>query len=168
METDSSKKYYLNSSEKKKLFSNSSNLRELIRVMQESFLNDSGRTHNTVENFNWSNKKRISGYGYDIKKKEKLIINNSVYRKNRILHKLIRIQKEFQFVKINNKNYQGLTGREKEIIQLLATGYNNPMIAKKLFISRHTVEKHRKNIYFKLEIKSFAHLMRYVYAFDLI
>ena len=88
--------------------------------------------------------------------------------KNWLQHKLIRIQNEFKFVKKNHQYYQELTNREKEIIQLLGNGNNNPEIAKKLFISRYTVEQHRKHINSKLKTKTFTHLMKYAYAFNLI
>lgn len=83
-------------------------------------------------------------------------------------HKVSRIQKEIRFAHDNLFKYQKLTHREKEIIKLLAKGMNNPKIAQHLFISRHTVEQHRKNINAKLSIKSFPQLMLFVYAFDII
>ncbi|KPM31980.1 Transcriptional regulator, LuxR family [Croceitalea dokdonensis DOKDO 023] len=41
------------------------------------------------------------------------------------------------------------TGRELEIIQLIAKGLNSYEIADRLYISKHTVDTHRKNIYRK-------------------
>jgi DNA-binding NarL/FixJ family response regulator len=64
--------------------------------------------------------------------------------------------------------FQQLTQREKEILTLLAEGYNNPQIATQLFISRRTVETHRKHINRKLEIKHFRDLMKFALAFDLV
>lgn len=66
------------------------------------------------------------------------------------------------------KRYQQLTSREVEILKLLANGCNNPQIAERLFISRQTVETHRKHIKRKLEIRSLRDLMRYAFVFDLI
>ncbi len=43
-----------------------------------------------------------------------------------------------------------LTPREKEIIELMASGYGNKQIARKLFISEKTVKNHVSNIYRKL------------------
>ncbi|MDN3667265.1 response regulator transcription factor [Algibacter miyuki] len=82
--------------------------------------------------------------------------------------KFFRIKEELQFVKRNTEKYNKLTNREKEIIQLLGEGHNNPQIAEQLFISRSTVEQHRKNINNKLKVKSFSNLMRFIYAFNLI
>lgn len=66
------------------------------------------------------------------------------------------------------KRFQQLTGREVEVLKLLANGSNNPSIAKTLFISRLTVETHRKNIKRKLDLNNFRDLMRYAFAFNLI
>lgn len=66
------------------------------------------------------------------------------------------------------KRFQQLTEREVEIIALLANGYNNPQIADRLFISRSTVETHRKNLKRKLKLRSFRDLMKYAFAFDLV
>jgi len=47
-----------------------------------------------------------------------------------------------------------LTGREKEILQLLVSGLPQKMIADKLFLSPFTVGTHLKNIYVKLQVHS--------------
>jgi DNA-binding CsgD family transcriptional regulator len=47
-----------------------------------------------------------------------------------------------------------LTLREKEIIQLVSQGSSSKEIAAKLFISKHTVESHRKHILRKLNVKN--------------
>lgn len=47
-----------------------------------------------------------------------------------------------------------LTARETEILKLVAKGYRSRDIAARLFISRHTVITHRKNICGKLGIKT--------------
>ena len=54
-----------------------------------------------------------------------------------------------------------LTGREKEVLRLIALGHTNKTIADKLFISTHTVISHRKNITEKLGIKSIPGLTVY-------
>jgi len=53
-----------------------------------------------------------------------------------------------------------LTKREKEIVQLIVKEYNTDAIANKLFISKHTVMTHRKNIFFKLEVNNIAGLTK--------
>ncbi len=50
----------------------------------------------------------------------------------------------------------GLTSRELEILTLIAYGLSNPMIAKRLVISEHTVHRHVANIFAKLGVSSRA------------
>lgn len=54
-----------------------------------------------------------------------------------------------------------LTGRELELVRLIATGMESKMIAEKLFISLHTVQSHRKNIMRKLDVHSAAEITRF-------
>lgn len=44
--------------------------------------------------------------------------------------------------------------KEKEVLYLIAQGYNNSRISKELFISEHTVATHLKNIYMKLKVEN--------------
>jgi DNA-binding NarL/FixJ family response regulator len=50
-----------------------------------------------------------------------------------------------------------LTGREREILQLLADGMSNADVAKKLFISQETVKSHVWHILAKLEADTRTH-----------
>jgi len=54
-----------------------------------------------------------------------------------------------------------LTGREKEILNLVAKEFSNEEIAEKLFISERTVETHRRNIFTKTNTKSIVGLIKY-------
>jgi two-component system, NarL family, response regulator NreC len=58
-------------------------------------------------------------------------------------------------------SYDLLSTREKEILQLLASGKNNREIADLLFISVATVETHRNNIFQKLNVHNLAELILY-------
>ncbi len=58
-------------------------------------------------------------------------------------------------------SYDLLSPREKEILQLLASGKNNREIADLLFISVATVETHRNNIFQKLHLHNLAELILY-------
>ena len=49
---------------------------------------------------------------------------------------------------------QALTGREIEVLRLLAQDLSNPQIAERLVISRRTVDAHLRSIYDKLGVKS--------------
>ncbi|MEQ9167458.1 MAG: helix-turn-helix transcriptional regulator [Fulvivirga sp.] len=83
-------------------------------------------------------------------------------------HKLQRIRSQEIFKLVHRDQYHSLTERERQILKLLARDFNNPEIAKKLFISRSTVEQHRKRINAKLGINSMVQLYRYALAFDLV
>lgn len=57
--------------------------------------------------------------------------------------------------------YQSLSGREREIFQLVAEGKINKEIAALLFISSSTVETHRGRIMEKLDLHSAAEIVLY-------
>jgi DNA-binding NarL/FixJ family response regulator len=54
-----------------------------------------------------------------------------------------------------------LTTREREVLKLIAEGKLNKEIADLLFISVHTVERHRANSMEKLNLKNTAELVKY-------
>ncbi len=54
-----------------------------------------------------------------------------------------------------------LTMREREVLKLLAEGKRSKEIAEALYISPHTVRRHRSNIMEKLNIKNLADLVKY-------
>jgi len=54
-----------------------------------------------------------------------------------------------------------LSGRETEVLQLIAEGHTNTQIAEKLFLSAHTVTTHRKNIMAKLGVNNTAAIVMY-------
>ena len=55
----------------------------------------------------------------------------------------------------------GLTRREYEIIEQVASGKSNQEVADALFVSVKTVETHKKNILDKLGLKNSLQLVRY-------
>lgn len=58
-------------------------------------------------------------------------------------------------------NYETLTDREREVLQLLAEGFSNRDIADKLVISLKTVGVHRLNLLNKLNIDNVTALTKY-------
>ncbi len=77
------------------------------------------------------------------------------------------VYKNSSFFYENIKKSEGLnfsktivTKREREIINLIAQEYTVDEIAERLFLSKHTVETHKKNIFFKLQIKTNAGLVK--------
>lgn len=57
--------------------------------------------------------------------------------------------------------FDGLTGREREILQLVASGYTNKEISEKLNLSVHTVHNHRSRIMEKLNLHDRMELLKY-------
>ncbi|MGB0879999.1 MAG: response regulator [Polaribacter sp.] len=53
-----------------------------------------------------------------------------------------------------------LTKREKEVVEMIANQSSVNEIAEKLFISRSTVEFHKKNIFYKLDVNTNAGLVK--------
>ena len=100
--------------------------------------------------------------------KERLLVACPIKFMGNLSKKINRVLDENHYMKKNFKKFALLTKREKEVLMLLAQGQNNPAIADMLFISRYTVEQHRKNINSKIECKNFSELIRFAMAFDLI
>ena len=61
-----------------------------------------------------------------------------------------------------------LTGREVEILRLIALGHTNGEIAKQLYLSVRTVETHRAHVQLKLGRTSRAELVRYALEHGLV
>ncbi|SFN40426.1 PAS fold-containing protein [Chryseobacterium oleae] len=54
-----------------------------------------------------------------------------------------------------------ITNREKDVLKLMAQGFNSPEIAEKLFLSYHTVENHKRNLRKKTNTKTSAELIAF-------
>mgnify|MGYP006306447193 FL=1 len=68
----------------------------------------------------------------------------------------------------NKKKSDLLSERETEVLKQVARGFTNQQIAERLFISKHTVISHRKNITSKLGIKTVSGLTVYAVLNNLI
>lgn len=82
--------------------------------------------------------------------------------------KTSRLLDENRFVANNFKLFDTLTPREREILQLWATGQSAVETSAQIFISVLTVETHRKRIKKKLQVNNFFDIQQYAQAFDLI
>jgi DNA-binding NarL/FixJ family response regulator len=104
---------------------------------------------------NMQSLKDIDGFLLKETDKKQLIsaINGIVLRNEKHFVGVINNSKALDFKKTI------LSNREKEIIQLIAHEYTTDQIAEKLIISKHTIEAHRKNIFFKLQVKNIAGLI---------
>ena len=54
-----------------------------------------------------------------------------------------------------------LTGREREVLQLISEGKTNKEIARILTLSINTVESHRKHVMEKLDVHNTAEIVRF-------
>ena len=87
-----------------------------------------------------------------------------------VSHKVVSRLMQFpeKEAKITDARYETLTGREQQVMRLLAEGFSAKEIAEKLFISPKTVENHRSNIMNKLDLHSNMELVRYAAKLGLI
>jgi DNA-binding CsgD family transcriptional regulator len=60
--------------------------------------------------------------------------------------------------------WQSLTEAEHRVAELVSEGLTNPQAAKRLFLSRHTVDFHLRQIFRKLDVASRVELTRVVLA----
>lgn len=61
-----------------------------------------------------------------------------------------------------------LTDREKEVLILIAEEYTTYEIAKKLSLSKHTIESYRKTLFSKLDVRNIAGLAKHAMRLGLI
>lgn len=52
-----------------------------------------------------------------------------------------------------------LSDREKEVLHYIALGFNSKQIGEKLFVSKNTVDSHRRNMIKKQAVKSTQELV---------
>ncbi len=107
----------------------------------------------------FDNLQTINGIdGYLLKETDKTVLINAITS--------IVLEEEQYFTLPNNKDdtfefkKSILTSREKEIVSLISEEFTTDEIALKLLISKATIDSHRKNIYFKLQVKNVAGLIK--------
>lgn len=66
-----------------------------------------------------------------------------------------------QLVQTASNSGASLSPREREVLQLLAEGHSTKEIAERLHVSTNTIDTHRAHIMEKLDIRSFAGLVKY-------
>ncbi|HWJ25191.1 MAG TPA: helix-turn-helix transcriptional regulator, partial [Flavisolibacter sp.] len=80
---------------------------------------------------------------------------------SKLLDALVATQKKLETQETRMVAHaQILTSREREVLELVAKGYSSKQIARELFISKHTVESHRKNLLQKLKASNTADLIQ--------
>jgi two-component system response regulator NreC len=113
---------------------------------------------------------RSGAAGYIVKKSdldELLLAIQSVHRGNTYFSADVSAEIAVNEVLMQAKQaepkagYELLTGREREVLQLIAEGMSNQRIADTLFISVKTVEAHKAHIMNKLHARNRTDLIRY-------
>jgi DNA-binding NarL/FixJ family response regulator len=73
-------------------------------------------------------------------------------------YRFLGVDSEFTKTKmeasVEDKVWSELSAREREVMRLLAEGYNNSEISQKLVLSEKTIRNYVSNIYEKLQINS--------------
>lgn len=116
-------------------------------------------------------KQNVNGYLLKNAEKDELLkaINLIVRGENYFSDEVKKIYTDSSFSRNKQKNYvPELSRREKEVLKLITEEYTAKEIAEELFISQHTVESHRKNIFSKLNVKNVAGLVKYAIENDLL
>ena len=62
----------------------------------------------------------------------------------------------------------GLTSREVEVLGLVASGLTNAQVAKELFLSPRTIQRHLNSIYHKIGVSSRAAATRFAVEHGLV
>ena len=113
--------------------------------------------------------------GYVLKNTSKKDLLNAIqrvaeggtYYSNEVISIMLARVKEIKKKEMNAEECV-LTDREKEILQLIAEEKSSEEIAEQLFISRRTVETHRKNILHKVNSRTVVGLIKYAFRHDLV
>ena len=79
---------------------------------------------------------------------------------NSALQSVSAVQSEIERSKSLMKRYDSLTAREKEVMELVAVGTANKVIALDLDVSQRTVEIHRSHVMEKMGARNLAQLVR--------
>ncbi|GAA4849345.1 response regulator transcription factor [Algivirga pacifica] len=111
-----------------------------------------------------SNMLKVGAQGYILKntgKKELIFAIRTVIEGENYLSKEVSetLVSSFMRKPKEQEAIEKLSRREQEILEHIAEGNTTQEIADKLFISKNTVETHRKNLLFKLKAKNTAELV---------
>lgn len=82
-------------------------------------------------------------------------------------HEVNQLLQSSRYIHEHIQVYTRFTPREREIISLVCQGKSTLEIAEQLFRSRHTIEKHKKNIFKKGDFQTNSELIRFALCFNL-
>lgn len=131
----------------------------VVLSMQSDFINISNMIKSGATGYLLKNVK-----SNELHKAINKIMHGETYIQNSITAQFINgYQRENHVEQVNI-----LSPREVEIIRLIAKEYTTADIGKMLFISEHTVETHRKNIWRKIGVRSIVGLLNFAHEHQLI
>jgi len=134
-------------------------IKVIVLSMQDDFINISKMIKSGANGYLLKNVKF-----HELHKAINKVMLGETYIQNSITTKFINgYQRENHTEEANV-----LSPREVEIIRLIAKEYTSADIGKMLFISEHTVETHRKNIWRKTGVKSIVGLLNFAHEHQLI
>jgi two-component system, NarL family, response regulator NreC len=90
----------------------------------------------------------------------KVALQGKTYLSPAIAHVVVRNSVEHWSAGVRPTG-RGISGREREILQLVAEGRSSKEMAASLYVSVKTIETHRKQIMDKLNLHSIAELTKY-------
>ena len=126
-----------------------------IKVLMQTVFDDSDKVFDCIRN---------GASGYILKKDSPQRILQAiqeVYEGGAVMNPGIAL-KVLDYFKPQKVNTQ-LSGRETEVLKLLADGLSYKMVADKLFLSFNTVNTHVKHIYEKLHVSSLGEAIAFYY-----
>lgn len=131
------------------LFESISSNHPAVKLLAYSTLNSAILTENLLS---------IGVRGFVNKKQDPSEIIRAIHL---LLDDKLAIPEEYKFLtsKYRELNHAVLSKREVEILKMIANEFTSAEIAEKLFLSPHTVENHRQNIFRKLDVKNLAGLI---------
>jgi len=134
-------------------------IKVMVLSMRDDFVNISAMIKSGAMGYLLKNVKC-----HELHKAINKVMQGETYIQNSITAEFINgYQREHHVEEVNI-----LSPREVEIIRLIAKEYTSADISKMLFISEHTVETHRKNIWRKTGVKSIVGLLNFAYGHQLI
>ncbi len=90
----------------------------------------------------------------DIPRAIRAVLNGESVLSEEIMQQLLKYALRYPLKPISLEYNEKLTSREMEILQFVAQGYSNKIIADKLDLSLHTIKKYMMNIFDKLKANS--------------
>jgi len=69
---------------------------------------------------------------------------------------------------LKHPNITSLSDREMDVLYLIAREHSNSKIADILFLSKNTIDSHRRNLFLKMHVHSSAGLIRRAYELSIL